>query len=144
MSSYSRPMRSSEIRSRLRTGEHAAHDTRHIHALARAIAKERLHLSERPRRRDASTDLLWDREGASYKVASRSVTSPGDATSFDVQMSADADFLLGVLLERTSYRLVDIVRIPWPTVLWLGSVRDDRVRLRWSASSAAFQVAERL
>ena len=137
-------MRSTEIRTLLRGGEHPRHDTRHIHELARAIAREQLHLATRPARPDASRDLLWDRAGNAYKVTARTVESSRPATTLEVAVNSDADHLLAVFLERESYRLVEMVRIPWPTVLWLGSVSGGRVRLRWSPTSSAYGVAERL
>lgn len=135
---------SAEIRKQLRRGEHSRHDTRHIHDLARAIAHERLHLKARAPRPGVSPDLLWDPEGAGYKVVSRTVTNHGEATTFEASVATNADFLLAVFLQKPTYRLIEIVRLPWPTVLWLGNVSGDRVRLRWSRTSPAFEVAERL
>ncbi len=135
---------SAEIRKRLRRGEHAHHDTRHIHDLARALAQERLHLKARPPRRSASPDLLWDPQGLAYKVVSRSVAKRGEPTTFDVAASTDADYLLAVFLSRSTFALLEMVRVPWPTVLWLGRATEDRVRLRWSRTSPVFEAAERL
>jgi len=88
--------------------------------------------------------LLWDPEGAGYKVVSRTVTDLGEATAFEASVATNADFLLAVFLQKPTYRLIEIVRLPWPTVLWLGTVSGERVRLRWSRTSPAFEVAERL
>jgi len=133
-----------EIRKQLRRGEHAGHDTRRIHDLARALAHERLHLRVRPARRGASPDLLWDADGASYKVVSRTVGEAGAATTFDIAVTTDADYVLAVFLSKSRFALVEMVRIPWPMVLWLGKVGPDRVRLRWSRTSPAYEAAERL
>jgi hypothetical protein len=91
-----------------------------------------------------SPDLLWDPDGAGYKVVSRTVSSRAQATSFDFAASTDADYLLAVFLSRSTFALVEMVRLPWPTVLWLGKVTDDRVLLRWSRTSPVFEAAERL
>jgi hypothetical protein len=136
-------MRSGEIRSRLRSGDHPRRDTHHIHLLARALAKERLHLDSRARRPGADPDLLWDGDGHSYKVVSRTTPSLEATTVFEVPSDvAGADYLLGVFLRRGTYDLIEIVRIPWTMVLWLGRAHGRRLRLTWSADGPLRGVAE--
>jgi hypothetical protein len=118
---------SADIRKNLRRSDHTRHDTRHIHDLARALAHERLHLNTRPPRRGASSDLLWDPDGSGYKVIARTVVSHGESTTFDVAVSTDADYVLAVFLSRSTFTLLEMVRIPWPTVLWLGTAGHTRV-----------------
>ena len=137
-------MRSSEIRSRLRAGDHASHDTRHIHELARALARERLHLSAKPPRPVSSGDFLWDRSGESHKVVSRTLQHAAQSTTLSIDIRSEPDHVVGVFLERGSYQLLEMIRIAWPTVLWIGTVRDNRIDLAWSPSSPAAAVAERL
>jgi hypothetical protein len=137
-------MRSAEIRSELKHEQTAARDTHRIHALARALARERLHLGTRPRRRTRDRDLLWGRGGSGYKVASRTVRSIDEATVFEVAAGGDADYLLCVFVEKGSFRLLGMIRIPWSMVEWLGRVHGTRLRLPWSESSAVRGVAEML
>jgi hypothetical protein len=66
------------------------------------------------------------------------------ATTFDVVGGSDADYLLGVLLEKETFKLLEIVRLPWPMVEWIGRPHGNRWRLLWSAGSAAEGIAERL
>lgn len=135
-------MRSTEIRSLLRHGGSPQRDTHHIHELARAVARERLHLGHRAARPARDSDLLWSRDGIGYKVATRTVGSMDDATTFEVSASSDADYLLGVFLQKDSFRLVGMVRVPWSMVEWLGKAHGSRWRLRWGAESPIRGVAE--
>ena len=137
-------MRSTEIRTLLRRGPHPGRDTRRIHQLGRALARERLHLHERPARPRSGPDLLWDDAGQAYKVVTRTRAGDQAAITLDTRLSTDADHLVAVFLERDSFRLIEMVRIPWPMVMWLGRVERDRVRLRWAEHSPASNVAERL
>jgi hypothetical protein len=137
-------MRSSEIRSLLRRGGTPDRDTRHIHELARALARERLHLSQRPARPVRDHGLLWSTDGSGYKVASRSVSSMAGPTTFEVPLASDANYLLGVFLEKESFRLLGMVRVPWTMVEWLGKPHGRRWRLRWSDGSPLEGIAERL
>ncbi len=135
-------MGSKEIRSRLRSGATPERDTRHIHELARALARERLHLGSRPARPSSDGDLLWSRKGESYKISSRTVAGLDAPTTIEVSAASDADFLLAVFLEKGSYRLLGIARVRWPMVEWLGRAHGNRWRLAWSADSPARGVAE--
>ena len=137
-------MRSSAIRSRLRKGAVPERDTQRIHELARALARERLHLIERPSRPSGDGDLLWSRDGAGYKVIARSVAALESATSIEVSSLTDADFLLAVFLEKRSFRLLGMVRVTWSMVEWLGRPHGARWRLTWSAQSPVRDVAELL
>ena len=109
-------MRSNEIRSLLRRGKSPERDTRRIHDLARALARERLHLVGRPVRPARDGDLLWARDRMGYKIASRTVASLDDTTTFEVSASSDADYLIAVFLEKGSFRLLGMARIPWSMV----------------------------
>ncbi len=135
-------MSSREIHSRLRKGRAPEQDTHRIHELARALARERLHLAARRPAQDP--DLLWSRDGIGYKVVTRTVTSLEDATTFEVAASSDADYLLGVFLEKGSFRLLGIIQIAWPMVEWLGKAHGARWRLRWASESPIRGVAELL
>lgn len=137
-------MSSKEIHSLLRRGHTPERDTRRIHELARALARERLHLGGRARRPASDPDLLWSRDGVGYKVVTRTVSSLEDATTFEVAASSDADYLLGVFLEKGSFRLLGIVQIAWPMVEWLGKAHGARWRLRWASESPIRGVAELL
>ncbi len=137
-------MRSSEIRSELRRGQTPARDTHRIHELARALARERLHLGTRSLRPTRDHDLLWGRDGSGYKVASRTVTSLEDVTTFEVAVSSDADYLLGVFIEKGSFRLLGMIRVSWSMVEWLGRAHGSRLRLRWTARSPVRGIAEML
>jgi hypothetical protein len=137
-------MSSKEILSLLRHGRAPERDTHRIHELARALARERLHLGGRALRPTQDRDLLWSRDGAGYKVATRTVTSIDDSTIFEVAASSDADYLLGVFLEKGSFRLIGMVKIPWSMVEWLGKAHGVRWRLRWGAESPIRGVAEML
>ncbi len=135
-------MGSKEIRSRLRSGSTPERDTRHIHELARALARERLHLGSRPARPSNDGDLLWSRKGESYKIASRTLGALDERTIIEVAAATDADFLLAVFLEKESFRLLGIARIRWTMVEWLGRAHGRRWRLAWSPDSPARGVAE--
>lgn len=135
-------MRSVEIRRELRGSAASERDTHRIHRLARALAREHLHLVSRPRRAVADSDLLWSRRGRGYKVATRTVASLDDPTTFDVTASGDPDYMLAVFLERATFRLLGMVRVPWSMVEWLGTAHGSRWRLRWSADSPMRGVAE--
>lgn len=137
-------MRSEEIRRELRSGPRPERDTRRIHRLGRALARERLHLSSRPRRAASDADLLWSRDGLGYKVAARTVASLDDATTFEPAASGDADYLLAVFLEHGTFRLLGMARLPWSMVEWVGRDHGRRRRLRWSAGSPMRGVAELL
>lgn len=135
-------MRSVEIRRELRSGSSPERDTRRIHRLARALARENLHLGSRPSRPVSDSDLLWSRRGQAYKVATRTVSSSDESTTFEVAASGDPDYLLAVLLEKGTFRLLAMVRVPWTMVEWLGKPHGPRWRLRWAASSPMRGVAE--
>lgn len=135
-------MGSKEIRRRLRSGATPQRDTRHIHELARALARERLHLGSRPPRPGPAGDLLWSQRGESYKIACRTVREFDEPTTIEVSASTDADFLLAVFLEKETFRLVGIVRIRWSMVEWLGRAHGGRWRLPWAADSAVRGIAE--
>lgn len=137
-------MGSKEIRGALRRASTPARDTRHIHELARALARERLHLSARASRRARDGDLLWSTDGKAYKVVARTARSMDDATTFEVAAASDADFLLCVFLEHRSFLLLGIVRVPWSMVEWLGTAHGRRWRLSWSSGSGVRGVAELL
>jgi hypothetical protein len=127
---------SSDIRARLRRAPGARRDPRQVHALARAHARERLHLDCRPRRSRADRDLLWDQDGHSYKVRARTVGSLREGTVFELGRVPDEfDYLLGVFLERDTLRLLGIIRLPWSAVLWLGHESNGRYRLPWKMRS---------
>jgi len=112
--------------------------------LARALARERLHLVERPKRRVEDDDLLWSGDGVGYKVTARSVRLASTATTFEVAAVSDADYLLGVFLEKETFRLIGMIRMPWSMVEWLGRPHGMRRRLRWSEGSPVEGIAERL
>lgn len=135
-------MRSTEIRSALRKGPSPGRDTRGIHELARSLARERLHLAVRPARPGAAADVLWSRNGKGYKVTARSVSTPDEATVLEVAVSTGADYLLAVFLEKGSFRLLGMARLPWSTVEWLGKPHGRRLRLAWAESSPARGMAE--
>ena len=135
-------MGSKEIRRLLRQGSAPQRDTRRIHELARALARERLHLRGRAARPSVDRDLLWSREVSGFKIATRTVGSLDDNTTLEVSISSDADFLLGVFLEKESFRLLGMIRIPWTMVEWLGRTHGNRWRLTWSTASALRGVAE--
>ena len=137
-------MGSKEILRLLRRGHAPERDTRRIHELARALARERFHLAARPARRAKDPDLLWSPDGSGYKIASRTVVSLDDTTTFEVAASSDADFLLGVFLEKGTFRLLGMVRIPWSMVEWLGKAHGSRWRLRWGSDSPVRGNAEML
>jgi len=135
-------MSSKEILSLLRHGHAPERDTHRIHELARALARERMHLGGRAARPARDRDLLWSRDGIGYKVTTRKVTSIDYATTFEVAASSDADYLLGVFLEKGSFRLIGMVRVPWSMVEWLGKAHGARWRLRWASGSPIRGVAE--
>lgn len=135
-------MRSTEIRSLLRKGASPERDTRRIHELARSLARERLHLVTRAARPGAAVDLLWSRSGKGYKVASRTVTSPDQPTVLEVAAATGADFLLAVFLEKETFRLIGMARLPWSMVEWLGKPHGKRLRLTWTEASPARGIAE--
>lgn len=137
-------MRSNEIRSLLRRGKSPERDTRRIHDLARALARERPHLVGRPVRPARDGDLLWARDRMGYKIASRTVASLDDTTTFEVSASSDADYLIAVFLEKGSFRLLGMARIPWSMVEWLGGAHGTRWRLRWTTGSPFRGVSEML
>ena len=137
-------MRSTEIRRLLRRGETPERDTRRIHDLARALARERLHLAGRPVRPARDGDLLWARDGKGYKIASRTVESLDDATTFEVSAASDADYLVAVFLEKVSFRLLGMARMQWSMVEWLGKAHGTRWRLRWTTESPIRGVSEML
>jgi hypothetical protein len=128
-------MRSTEIRSLLRHGPAPGRDTHRIHELARALARERLHLTVRASRPAQDPDLLWSRNGKGYKVASRTVTSLDDTTTFEVSTSSDAEYMLGVFLAKDTFRLLGMVRVRWTVVEWLGKAHGSRWRLLWTKDS---------
>lgn len=134
---------SAEIRARLRRAPGERRDPRQVHALARALARERLHLDSRPRRSRADRDLLWDQGGRSYKVRARTVESLEEATVFELGRVPDEfDCLLGVFLHRRTLRLLGIIRLPWSAVVWLGHESNGRFRLRWRRTGPVRDMAE--
>jgi hypothetical protein len=134
---------SSDIRARLWRVRGDRRDPRQVHALARAHARERLHLDSRPRRSRADRDLLWDAEGHSYKVRARTVHTVGDGTMFELGRVPDEfDYLLGVFLHRDTLRLLGIIRLPWSAVLWLGNETGGRYRLPWRGDGPVHDLAE--
>jgi hypothetical protein len=134
---------SSDIRARLRRVQGERRDPRQVHALARAHARERLHLDSRPRRPRADRDLLWDAEGNSYKVRARTVHGMHEGTMFELGRVPDEfDYLLGVFLHRDTLRLLGIIRLPWSAVLWLGSESGGRYRLPWGGNGPVHDLAE--
>jgi hypothetical protein len=137
-------MTSKEIRSRLRRSAAPGRDTRRIHELGRALGRERLHLGTRPVRPTRDRDLLWARDGVSYKVATRTVSSLDDVAVFEVAASTDADYLLAVFVEKGTFALLGMARVPWSMIEWLGGMHGTRWRLRWSPDSPVHGVAELL
>lgn len=137
-------MRSSEIRTLLRRQAPSQRDTRRVHELGRAYARERLHLDTRPRRPDSTRDLLWAEDATSYKVVTRTVGSSDEAATIEVSTSSAADFLLLVLVDRTTFGLLRMARVTWSMVEWLGRPHGRRWRLRWSEDAPVRGVAELL
>ena len=135
-------MRSAEIRTLLRQLDRPGKNTRAVHELGRALARERLHLDTRPRRPSLTRDLLWARDSTSYKVVTRSIESLDDSSSFEVAVSTEADFLLLVLVQRRTFALLDMARVKWSMVEWLGKPHGTRWRLQWAAEAPLRGVAE--
>jgi len=134
---------STDIRARLRRVQGERRDPRQVHALARAHARERLHLDSRPRRSRIDRDLLWDGDGRSYKVRARTVRTMQDGTIFELGRVPDEfDYLLGVFLHRDTLRLLGIIRLPWSAVLWLGHESQGRYRLPWRGEGPVHDLAE--
>ena len=77
-------------------------------------------------------------------MAARTVASLDDATTLEVAAASDADYLLGVFLEKGTYRLLGIVRVRWSMVEWLGKPHGTRLRLRWTTGGALKGIAELL
>ncbi len=56
--------------------------------------------------------------------------------------ATDADYLLAVFLEKRTFRLLGMVRLPWSMVEWLGTAHGPRWRLRWTPNAPMRGVAE--
>jgi len=88
-----------------------------------------------------------DSSGARYQIKARLVDSLTEPTSFDFhQLADDFDYLIGVFLDRKTFDVLGIIRIPYDIVR-KGSSPDQnssKVRFRWKRSMVSDPGIEKL